>query len=262
MGCYDDQELIQAIFTQINSRHLDLFASLPTPNRDSVEQKILEMAHREFALGKAELDQDQLLPDQYAQEREIAAVSLPSSAYTTQCKEFPDGTWKLEITSGRETAFSALGCFGLIGFFIFLFSGEYLVAFLIFLIAGSSGFLWSKTDDYLVLNPKEQMLYYHKKFLGTTEMEPYLPFSHISTLAVEGAFHKGKDSSWWTYKAVAISKEGEMIDLSDDKKNEFNSCREYVNILSKRMGVPCLEAVPESSLTIAGSGSRIHIGYE
>jgi hypothetical protein len=262
MSCFDDQELLQLVFGQISPSHLDLFASLPQQSRETLETSILELIHEDNQRREPDLaGYDSSEPGSISDSK-LVQGSLPANEYTKQCQERPDGTWKLEITSTRESTFSVLGCFGLVGFVVLIASGEVLISVLVLALALSSGYLWSKTDDYLVVQPQEKMIFYHKKFLGTTEMEPYIPFDHISTLAVEGTFHKGKDSSWWTHKTVAVTRDGEMIALSDDLKNGFHSCCAFANALAARLGTSLLEPMPDCCLQITGSGSRVQVQYD
>lgn len=188
--------------------------------------------------------------------------SLVINEFSEDAKVLPDGAIKLEITSGREAIFQSLGCLTSLGFMILLFSGQFGYSAPALIAAIYFWKSYSKTDDYLLADHNAQMIFYHKQFGKKIETVPHLPFSHIATLSVEGTLNRSKESTWWTYKAVAITRDGEVVELGDSKKTSFAEAKAFVRSLASSLEVNFTEDVREEQvLEVFGSGARLQISF-
>lgn len=190
-------------------------------------------------------------------------LSLPLNAFSKDHKELSMGTVKLEITSTREGFFQAGGCMSAVLAFVFLVSeaGSFWV---IMALGGMIYFIKTlfQTDDYLVVEPDLKKIRYHKEFKGKVNMEDFLSFAQIAFLAVNGKKHESDKKVSWNYQLVAITVDGDIIPLSDEKSCEFLECFSFTAALCKKVGLQLAPgASPETSLAVIGSGSRLQIEY-
>ena len=182
--------------------------------------------------------------------------------HASEVSVLSDGQIKMDLTSSREGLFSSLGCLSVMGVFVFAFIGLGDIATLSFFAAIYFWASFFRTDVYLLVNCNDQMVYYHKQYKQKVELIPHLPFSHIAYVAITAAFHQSKENSWWTYKTVAITMDGEVIELGDEQKSNFVDAYQFTESLAAVMGVPFYaEVEPMQQLEVYGSGSRLKIEY-
>ena len=235
-------EWVQRVFENISARHIDLLSELTDQDQDTVISKIL-----------SSMPTDDSSPE--------SKEPIPSNCFGKSVTTTKPETFKLEITSGRESVLGAMGCITFFGFLILLSSGATGLAFLTLGAAIFSSLAYSKTDDYLVADCQAKMIFTHKQFFSNSSMEPSLPFAHIATLAVDGKCTVNKDSKTWSYKAVAVTRDGEIFDLSDAQNEKFVEAWQFTQALANQLELPFLEPIHQQELDITGSGHRLQVHY-
>jgi hypothetical protein len=238
---------IRRVLESLSVRHKELLVELPKNEQATIISKILHsMSDGTGTDLEPEFDQTK---------------SIPANCFGQAITELEAGVLKLEITSDRESVLGALGCITFVGFIILLFTGETGLAFLTLGAAIFSSLAYSKTDDYLVADSTAKMIFTHRRFFSNSSMEPSLPFAHIATLVVDGKCTQNKNSKTWSYKAVAITRDGEIFALSDAQNEKFLEAWQFTQALANRLGLPFLEPTPEQELEITGSGRRLRVLY-
>lgn len=144
-------------------------------------------------------------------------------AFNSATEKFSlDLTTDLEnfFTFGLYLSFTAFSVFSLVFLYTFLifipkFYFLYYIA-LSALITYSFHEFRKNTDNYYMVDVPGRVLLYHFKFYGIVKIHPVLSFDDIKCVSVNGYRYKHRRWTVWEYRLAAVSRGGELIELSDE----------------------------------------------
>ncbi|HNS10634.1 MAG TPA: hypothetical protein PKN29_13100 [Candidatus Ozemobacteraceae bacterium] len=76
------------------------------------------------------------------------------------------------------------------------------------------------TDNFYILDLPTRRLFYHFKFFFIKRVSLFRSFSELAAITVSGQQNRNKSHVWWTYRILALDKQGRVFALSDDEKSE------------------------------------------
>jgi hypothetical protein len=105
--------------------------------------------------------------------------------------------------------------------------------------------LYRNTDNNYILSPVSRTLFYHFRFFWIKKLTPWLRFTDICSITVDGVRNHNKSSVWFEYRIVLIDSGGRITALSDFKRDSFFEQLEQARNLAQITGAHLTEPKEE-----------------
>jgi hypothetical protein len=236
---------MKLILEHLSPRAIERFSELP----EATQLKILSLGASEIRTEtKKKTIEISHENDTYAPVDSLLRLSGP---YMNTVEILSPSEIKLDITSGRETLFTFMGC-GSILFFIWSLTTEsWLFTFIVLAFAIISFRLKSQTDDYLVMDLASRRILSHRKFKDNHQISTLVQLEDVLCLLIKSSKTESKDTVTWKYGTAAVTRTGDLIELNDIIKASFFECREFTRTLAEISSIPFYDkAEPETELFV------------
>ncbi|HEY9069960.1 MAG TPA: hypothetical protein VIV61_06860 [Candidatus Ozemobacteraceae bacterium] len=125
------------------------------------------------------------------------------------------------------------------------------------------------TDNYYLVDRQRKGIFYHFDCLGYRSNTPYLAFSDVDSVIVNGSVHHSKHSRWFEYQIQLIDRHGKSHTFSDSLKEAelgtLNTRAETISKIIECRFVPgkseCIHTVetePGGSVSVSTSHTPLH----
>lgn len=102
--------------------------------------------------------------------------------------------------------------------------------------------LYRFTDNFYILDIPRKRLLYRFEILAYKRVTLVRKFADIDALTVTGMEYRSKNGvPWWEYQTVMVDRRGEVIVLSDMKKNAFDESQELAKQIAGITGANYVE---------------------
>lgn len=197
-----------------------------------------------------------------ATEEEIKELFDRITGFTPDIKmeEMSNGRVKIDINFPLENFFIFMILVSIISFFTVLLNSQrwsYLSIPVILSIL--SILLLKKTDNYYIIDTINRKIIYHFSFLSFIRDSVKYSFSEILCLTVDGNRGFTMGIKYWSYHLTLVTVKGELIPLSEPKKNiDLSFFDETASRIADMINVPYKKGIPESKIRISdGTINRI-----
>ncbi|PCJ15427.1 MAG: hypothetical protein COB02_18065 [Candidatus Cloacimonadota bacterium] len=247
------------IFLAMSDKHLTQYSELPLAIQEKLKEKFLLIAN---SVIQAPPKKEKQVKESSSDTQNQLVPSLSSCPFSDNITFLDANSIKFEITSTRESMFSGIGCFSVIAFLFFAFQTQFIIAFICFAAIVGAVYLSSITDDYILYDNKKKKLINHRQLGTTINLIDLAPHRYIKAFAVQGKKCSDKSNSWWEYQAIAVTIDGDFIQLSDFYKDAFFEIKVNLREISQFLNIEFLNyAIAESTLEVYGSGRQMQLVY-
>jgi hypothetical protein len=118
------------------------------------------------------------------------------------------------------------------------------------------------TDNFYLLDPERQCLYYHFKFLGFRRIRLLLTRREVLGVTTEARKRSADGgASWWEHRLVVIGKGGRVVPLSDWRKEGLGRCNREGAERATLLACPFHPAPPRSDLVVRVKGGVASVRF-
>ncbi|HOP30982.1 MAG TPA: hypothetical protein P5120_14610 [Spirochaetota bacterium] len=164
-----------------------------------------------------------------------------------------NGRVKIDINFPLENFFIFMILVSIIAFFTVLLNSQrwsYLSIPVILSIL--SILLLKKTDNYYIIDTINKKIIYHFSFLNFIRDSVKYSFSEILCLTVDGNRGFTMGIKYWSYHLTLVTVKGELIPLSEPKKNiDLSLFDETASRIAEMINVPYKKGIPESKIRVS-----------
>lgn len=121
--------------------------------------------------------------------------------------------------------------------------------------------LYNHTDNYYIVDISGEQILYHFKFFFFRRVTSVCRFNEISLVTTGGKREKSKYATWWEYAVFILTTDGNLLQMSDFKKDAFDKQKELARRLCDITGSRFIDAPEERIVRAAGLNCVRHEAY-
>jgi hypothetical protein len=123
----------------------------------------------------------------------------------------------------------------------------------VFLLVGASILAVARllTDNFYLVDPARHLVYYHFRFAFFRNVRLLLERKDITAVTTQAQYRRTRYSSWWEYRVVLVDTRGNVLPLSNWRRDALWNCNNDASDLAKKLECEWHAAPDQSRLVIS-----------